>query len=342
MARRATTSGRKGAAKTPDASTRVCVLHGPEATKRLDLLAALHKAMVERHGEVQRVEMEGKSLEPASVFDELRGFSLLGQYKLVVVNEAEGFVTANRKLLERYAAAPVDHATLVLCCGRWHKGGLDKLIEKVGCIVSCTAATAPEAVRWVSERAAAVHGRRIGGPAASLLVERVGSDLGRLDQELAKLTVMGDPSSPIDKAMVEQLVGRSSDEDAWAVQEAVLGVVASGRRGGDLIAKVHELLDEANQPDVLVNYFVTDLMRKLQMGVAMRAQRVGGRQVASELKLWGPRATTFLRAAEKVDFTTAAGLFDRAVAGDRRSKTGLGTARSNLETLCCVVADELA
>ncbi|MEZ6189671.1 MAG: hypothetical protein R3C45_00085 [Phycisphaerales bacterium] len=56
-----------------------------------------------------------------------------------------------------------------------------------------------------------------------------------LDSELAKLALMVKPGEPIDRALIEQTVGKSSDEKAWEVQEAVLNgwrPARPGRRSG--------------------------------------------------------------------------------------------------------------
>ena len=126
-----------------DASTRVLAVHGPEEAVKKQKIDQLRAALEAEHGELQKFDFDGKTATLADVFDELRGYSLMGGYKLVVVDPADDFVKAHREPLERYAQNPVDHATLVLRAGTWNRGNLDKHIAKVGAVVKCEPPSSP-------------------------------------------------------------------------------------------------------------------------------------------------------------------------------------------------------
>lgn len=212
-------------------------MHGPEQAIQKEKLDELREALSAEHGDVQRIDFDGKVATLAEVFDEVRGYSLMGGYKLVVVDPADDFVKAHREPLERYAQSPVDHATLVLRSGTWHKGKLDKHIAKVGAVVKCEPPKPAEAVSRLVNRAKEVHGLTLDRPAASLLVDRLGVHLTRLNTEVDKLAAMAGALSAkdrsmksagtgrIDRAMVEAAVGKSSDEKAWEVQETLLAAM---------------------------------------------------------------------------------------------------------------------
>ncbi len=306
-----------------------------------DAMEQLRAAMQAEHGEVNVITFDGRTCELADVFDELRSYGLMQQYKIVVVDEADNFVSNHREALERYAAAPVDNGTLLLRANRWYPGKLDKLINKAGCLIKCEPQTAPKAAAWLIDRAKLVHDRKLDRATADLLVRRLGTALGRLDGELAKIAVLVDPGQTIDRELIEQIAGRGSDEQAWAVQEAMLEALLSERGAATAIGKLHEIVGLAGQPDVLVAYFVADLIRKLHLAMQLKRQGVPSGQIAKQMKLWGPRQAMFMRLLDRLDERAIAGLFDRIINLDVRAKTGRGNPLRNLEGFCAALADEL-
>ncbi|MEM8739630.1 MAG: DNA polymerase III subunit delta [Planctomycetota bacterium] len=350
-----------------DANVRVLAVHGPEDAIKKEKIDQLRVALEKEHGEVQRITFDGKTAALAEVFDEVRGYSLMGGYKLVTVDPADDFVKANREPLERYAQHPVDHATLVLRAVGWNRGNLDKHIAKVGAVIKCEPPKPAEAVSRLVARAKNVHGLSIDRPAAQLMVDRLGVHLVRLETELDKLAAMAGALSPkgrsmkaaggIDRAMVEQAVGKSSDEKAWEVQESILSAMAaagsrgpgrgggggsagiSGGGGGAMVTKVRELIDLGGQPEVLVTYFVADLARKLAVGGQMLAAGEPEGGIAKALKLWGPRQRLFMQVLRDVGPDGGAAMLDLALTADARSKSGFGPAGRNLEGLCIQMAD---
>jgi len=335
---------RKKIEDLPTAETRVCVLYGPEPMRKRLCFEALQAALEAEHGRVQVVPFDAQAATLAQVLDELRSYSLLEPYKLVVVDEADQFIATHRAAMERYVANPVDHATLVLRSGRWNRGKIDQQIKKVGSIHKFDPLPDVQAKAWLVQRAKDHHQRKLDPRAAAMLVERVGSDLMRLDNELGKLAVMVAQDEPISATQIEQAVGRGSDEQAWVVQEAVLASFAtnsSGVAGGVAIEKIHELVDRAGQADVLVTYFVADLIRKLYHGLMMKRQGGSEQQIADRLKLWGARRGLFMGVLGRLDERSAGHGFDQVIRCDVRAKSGLGQAVRNLECFCAAFADEV-
>ncbi len=352
MARRTSTTRASKTNASPNADTRICVLHGPEPLVQRLHLESLQTALDTAHGETDIVPFDGKTATLADVLDELRSLTLLQTHKIVLVDQADQFVTAHRAALERYAQSPADQATLVLRSTRWNRGKLDALIEKVGCITKCDQPTPAAAKTWLVQRAPKEHNRKLDPQAAEMLIDRLGCDLQKLDTELAKLALLVDQNQPITHTHVEQTVGRSNDEQAWVVQEALLASLAQQqpspsspthreKPGASAIRKIHELVDQSGQPDVLVAYFIADLVRKLALASQMQRQRVGSMEIAQRFKLWGPRRDLFMRVLNRLNIQQASTMLDRVVESDRRAKSGLGQAVRNLECFCAALAEEV-
>ncbi|MBL4702224.1 MAG: DNA polymerase III subunit delta [Phycisphaeraceae bacterium] len=325
--------------------TRICVLYGPEMMLKRQYFQKLRTIMEQTHGEVQTIEFNASDSGLAEVFDELRSYGLMQQYKLVVINDADEFVKEHRQALSRYAENPVDHGTLVMRSSKWNKGNLDKAIAKVGCLIKCDSPSQAVAATWLVAQSKE-HKCNLDKATAQILVTRLGCDLMRLDAELAKLSLLVAPGAKIDQQLIDQVVGRSSDEQAWAVQEAILQALSSGNSlgktaGGKAIEKIHELVDLSSQPDILVLYFVADLIRKLYIALQMRQAGASDAEIARQMKLWGARQTLFMNLLRRLPPHKAGMLLNQIVKADAGSKSGMGNAMINLECFCTILSNAI-
>jgi DNA polymerase III subunit delta len=335
---------KKAAPSSPlSADCRIVVLAGKEAFLQGEYTAQIREMLAKKFGEVDTVRFDGAAAAMADVLDECRTFGLMQQHKLVVVDSAEQLVKEdNRPLLERYAAAPSENATLVLRTERWYPGKLDKLIEQVGTILKCEAVGAQTAASWAVKRAEKRHSATLAPEAAATLVARIGTDLARLDGELAKLALAAGAaegkSVSISMRDVTDLVGETREEEAWAVQETLLS--------GDPDASVRHvrmILDNSRRDaHVPLTWAMVDLARKLH--AASRGVREGMNPFAlgNKLKLWPEdRREAVLSAARRAEPRRFAGLLKTAVEADARGKSGLGDPDRTLERLALAFAEVL-
>jgi DNA polymerase-3 subunit delta len=89
----------------------VYALVGTDLFLQLDALAELLRAAPP---DVQRIDLDGETAELADVLDELRSFAMFSSRKIVVVRDADEFVSRFRGSLEDYVAKPSSESTLVL------------------------------------------------------------------------------------------------------------------------------------------------------------------------------------------------------------------------------------
>lgn len=337
MATKTTRTKSKAPALGPD--TRICALHGPEQWLKFRYLQDLRKALDTAHGETETFSFNGETATLADVLDELRSYALMQHHKIVLLDSADAFLKKEeyRRAMERYAQNPVDHATLVMRSDTWHPGKIDKLIAKVGCVVKCEPLKPAEVKSWLVKRCQSEHGRTLAPAAAALLVDRLGPALMPLDSELAKLALLVKPDEPIDRALIEQVVGKSSDEKAWEVQQAVLTSLLTHSPGA-AIGKVRELIELAGHPEVLVVYAVADLVRKLNVAHQMKQQGVSEYEITRSLILWNVKEP-FMGVLRRVNPEAMGSMFDGVLEADRRSKSGLGNPLRNLECFCVRLAD---
>jgi DNA polymerase-3 subunit delta len=128
--------------------------------------------------------------------------------------------------------------------------------------------------------AAAEHGKTLPTPAARLLVDLVGAEMGLLDQELAKLAAAVGSASRVEAADVERLVGDSRDEDVWKVFD----LMSSGRIGAALDL-VNRSLDQGEEPLRLLGAFGYRL-RQLAQAARLTTQGVSLGEALERVKVF--------------------------------------------------------
>jgi DNA polymerase-3 subunit delta len=238
----------------------VYVLPGDEAFLKRQVLALLRTLVLgPEEGGFGLSAHPGDKATYAAVHDELETLPLLGPRRLVVVDNADPFVTRERQRLEKYLAKPSATGVLVLDVSSWPSNTkLAKAVPDAGTIV-CKAPATHQLPQWCKEWCAAHHGKDLAVPAARLLVDLVGPDMGLLDQELGKLAVYAGEAKRVTEEDVDRLVGQSREENTWKIFD----LIGAGRVG-DSLTFLGRLLDQGQDPLRLLGAFSMQLRRLAQ------------------------------------------------------------------------------
>lgn len=317
-------AGTKSASRTPGPEHRVVLLTGKELFLRTQYTSMLREKLEQEHGEIDTFKYEGETADLAEVLDECRSFGLMATHKLVVVDEADQFVNATtRPMLERYCENPCEQATLILRAGKWNKGKLDTAIGKIGMILKCDTVDEGMACKWVVGRAQRQYKTSIDMRSAAGLVERLGTDLGRIDSELGKLATAAGEGNPITEQLISELVGLTREEEVWAIQSYLL--CGDPKRA---LSELRVILGNSPRDNAVpVVFACSDLARKIMGASEGLAQGQNPNAISKELKLW-PQASkeAILRTAKRLGPNRARKLFDECVAADVASKSsGINT-----------------
>jgi DNA polymerase-3 subunit delta len=210
----------------------ICVLFGDEPFLKAAALESLRNAVLGGDdAEFCFRSFEGDDVQPRTLFDELATVALFGGgRRMVVVNEADTFVSRYRPELEDYAAAPKRTGVLVIEVDTWPATTrLFKQLAETGLQIDCHVPGEDEVLAWIRERSQRVYQVSFAAGAAERLLEIVGPQMGRLDQETAKLSLLVAPptesgskgkSSGITAQLVEQAVGGWRAKTAWEMIDA--------------------------------------------------------------------------------------------------------------------------
>lgn len=164
----------------------------------------------------------------ADVLDELRTLPFLSERRLVMIRDAEAFISKNRENLEKYLAAPSPTGVLLMICKTFDaRTKLYKAVQKVGRAVKCKPLYPKQVAMWIVDRARDGYRKRMDRSAASRLHDLVGGSLSTLDAELDKLSIFVGEKPDIQLGDIEALVGHNRDEKVFGIVDAM----ASGQTG---------------------------------------------------------------------------------------------------------------
>lgn len=203
----------------------VCVVFGDEAFLKRQVLLRLRKEVLGGgEGDFSYETLEGPKAELRDVMENLSTIAMFGGGKrMVVVEDADDFVSRYRGELEDYVAKPKSTGALVLEVKSWPSNTrLYKAVAGTGLSIECNAPSAARIGKWLTAWAKQAHGVQLPGAAADLLMEMAGPELGLVDQELAKLALIAGEDKKVTADMVRQNVGSWRAKTAWDMLDAAL------------------------------------------------------------------------------------------------------------------------
>ena len=207
------------------AAASVCALFGDEAFLKRHVLAELkQQVLAGDDAEFSVTVFDGRETLLRDVLDALATRALFGGGRhLVVVDEADEFVSQNRAALEAYVARPKKDSVLVLDVKQWPSTTrLAKALAESGLQIECKFPSPARLIKWLTGWSTSRYGAALDPAAAELLIETVESDLGLVDQELAKLAAAAGAGGTITPELVRQSVGGWRVQTAWEMLDAAL------------------------------------------------------------------------------------------------------------------------
>jgi DNA polymerase-3 subunit delta len=254
----------------------VSAIYGDESFLRRQSLLKLREAVLGREeGSFSFTAFNGDNAELSDVLDELATVAMFGGVKrLVVVEEADNFVSRYRQQLEDYVLRPSRTGVLVLDLDSFPASTrLYKLIAAEGLAVDCGTPAEARLTKWLVDWARERHNLPLSAAAADALVELAGLELGLLDQELAKLAVTLGEGKRITPELVARHVGGWRAKTAWEMLDAALdGKLPEAMR------QLDRLLASGEQPLGILGQISASLRRfAAATRLVLQAEAVGRR-----------------------------------------------------------------
>ena len=245
----------------------VCVAYGDETFLRRLALAELREAVLEGDDEAPYELLDGDTAQWRDVHDELATVSLFGSSRrLVVVDDADPFVTQYRSQLEDYVAKPSKVGVLVLVLNSFPGNTrLYKAVAKTGLAIQCTlpekggrskAIDEGRVLKWLGQRAKKIYGIQLEATALEELFALAGPELGMVDQNLAKLSLYAEEGEKISPLKVRDIVGGWRAKSMWD-----LGDSAAGGEAGEALEQLDHVIAAGEHPNAIFGQLAWSLRR---------------------------------------------------------------------------------
>jgi DNA polymerase III subunit delta len=279
----------------------IYVLHGDESYF-IDQISDLLEASVLPEAErgFNQTVLYGKDVDYLVLLDYLRRYPMMSQYQTVFLREAQEMKTLSE--LVAYAENPMATTILVIC----HKHKKLDLRTKFGKTVAAKAVVF-EAKKlydnqipdWITSTCSS-KGLKIELPAASLMAEYLGTDLGKIAGEIEKLSLNLAKGTSITENHIQEFVGISKEYNVFELQKAM------ATRDMARIARISQYFSANIKKNPLIVTVVSlfGFFSKVYMVHSLKAQGASEATMLKELDL---RSEWFLRdyKAGSLNFTAA-------------------------------------
>lgn len=238
-------------------------------------------------------QFDGRKAEWRDIADELSTRSLFGSggTRLVVMDGADEFVSRHRPQLEALTEGPPSTGCLVLDLKTLASNTrLFKSIDSHGIIVDCkppqikrgksTSVDETRIRKWIVSWGQSTHQVQLKGGAEEELLELVGIDLGRLDQELAKLALFVDADGAVTIELVRRIVGGWKTKTSWELIDAALDGNAA-----EAMLQLERLLQAGEAPQMIAGALVWSLRRFADAAQLVLEAEQEGRRISLPMAL---------------------------------------------------------
>jgi len=184
---------------------------------------AEHHILPEAEASFNLTVFYGKDANWADIVNACMRYPMFAERQVVIVKEAQQMKDLDK--LENYISRPL--ASTVLVVGHKEKkvdgrSTMAKTLKKSAEVLTTKKLYDNQLPEWTYEMVRS-KGLTIEPKAAHLLVDHVGNDLSRLDNEIDKIAVNLNSRKTINEDDIERFVGISKEYNAFELQKAVAG-----------------------------------------------------------------------------------------------------------------------
>lgn len=198
-------------------------LYGEEAyfiDKISDFIGA--KVLTEEEKGFNQMVLYGKDVSIDDIVGNAKRYPMMAERQVVIVKEAQHLSRTIEDLCA-YAVNPQQTTVLVICY-KYKKldkrKKLHKIIKKNGVIFESKKLYENQVSDWLRKHLLG-HGYTISHKASLLLIEYLGTDLGKISKELEKLKLVLPKETEINPQHIEEHIGISKDYNNFELKRAI-------------------------------------------------------------------------------------------------------------------------
>lgn len=279
------------------------------------------------------LSVEGDEAIVSEVLDELKTVPFLADKRVVLVKNAEGFVSKHREILERYFEKPAGTGVLILAVASWDaRTRLAKMLPKVGSLMTMEAPPKWKLPEHLVQYAATKYKIKLNRDAAEMLVELIGEELSPLYNELEKLILFARDEKVIRADHVESLTGHHRIYGAFEVIDAMTGGSA-----GQAVTRLRNMFEQDKSAEYSVVGAFAFHLRRMFQAKALLEKRISPADVAKQLRIWYNKDRFFAQ-LQRITLSQIAAFLEELAAIDYATKTGQAQAAVAIEQLVLKLA----
>ncbi|KSA11835.1 DNA polymerase III subunit delta [Maribacter dokdonensis] len=198
-------------------------LYGEEAyfiDKISDFIGA--KVLTEEEKGFNQMVLYGKDVSIDDIVGNAKRYPMMAERQVVIVKEAQHLSRTIEDLCA-YAENP-QRTTVLVMCYKYKKldkrKKLHKIIKKNGVIFESKKLYENQVSDWLRKHLLG-HGYTISHKASLLLIEYLGTDLGKISKELEKLKLVLPKETEINPQHIEEHIGISKDYNNFELKRAI-------------------------------------------------------------------------------------------------------------------------
>jgi len=200
----------------------IYALHGEESYF-IDAIceAIIEHALEDHERDFNQTIFYGRDSDPLTIASEAKGFPMMSERRLVVIREAQDM--KDIYALESYCAQPNPSTILVICHKYKSLDGKRKMLKEItntGFVFKSEKVKEYQLNDWIANYVKGI-GFDITSKAAALLGEFLGNDLGRIVNELEKLSIVLEKGTRISDIHIEENIGISKDYNNFELTNAI-------------------------------------------------------------------------------------------------------------------------
>jgi DNA polymerase-3 subunit delta len=185
------------------------------------------KVLNETEKEFNQTVVYGRDVDMETIISNAKRFPMMANYQVVIVREAQDIKDIRRspavlEKLDAYIKNPLK-STILVFCYKYHKvdkrKAVFKNIQKNGVLFASTKLYDDKVPAWITNYCRK-NNYSITPKAGYLLSEYIGSNIGKLVNELSKIMINLPKGSTIDEDAIQDNIGISKDYNIFELQSA--------------------------------------------------------------------------------------------------------------------------
>ena len=181
-----------------------------------------NNVLTEEERGFNQMTVYGKDTSLDEVVSHAKRFPMMAEYQLVIVKEAQ-HLSRTIEQLAKYVENPQPTTVLVICY-KYKKldkrKKLHKLVSKAGVLFESKKLYENQASDWI-RRVLSGKGYGISPKSSAMLVEYLGTELSKIDNELQKLYLSIEKGQEITPELIEKHIGISKDYNNFELKKAI-------------------------------------------------------------------------------------------------------------------------